>query len=261
MHWIVARRNVGRLVCGIVLFVVAAVTVSAAKAAPLVHGNFSGVTVDFLAVTEDSTTDDVSAPGGALYGAPTLVNDTLVFSTPNFAASAAGGSSDFVNGTLTLQIQAKPGFFIERIAISEIGDYALAGIGGAGTSVSIFGALTVNDLTFSTGNYSDPISFTPGDSFSLGAGDSAGVVSGTAEVDLVNDFFLVGVTSVGITFDNNLLANSEAGTTATIKKAFEALQSITVSTSPGPIVPEPSSLALASIVCASLLGWSIRRRR
>jgi len=253
----------GRLSCGgsfrLLLTLAFLLAAPHAIAAPLVHGNFSGTSVDFIGVTEDSTTDDVSQPGGALYGSPTVVNDTLVFSTPNFSASTAGGFSDLVNGTLSLQIDAKSGFFIQSVAISEVGDYVLAGFGGAATTAEVFGELRVTDLTFSTGQYTDPISFSPKSSFSLGTFDFAGVFTGLAEIDFVNDFFLVGITSVTVEFENNLSVTTEAGSSATIKKAFEALEGITVGTAPGPVVPEPSAMALA--VMATVGGLIIRRRR
>jgi len=263
MRFVVENRAACRLALGLSVAFAIVLTNRNVNASPLGHGSFSGTTVDFVAVTEDSTTDDVSLPGGALFGAPSLVNDTLVFSTPNFAASASGaGGSDTVNGKLTLTINAKPGFFIERIAISEVGDYLLGGFGGAGTAASVFGGLAVTDLTFSTGTFTDPVSVLPKSTFSHATLDFTGTYSGAAEIDFVNDLFLVGITSVSVDFENNLMATSEAFTTSTIKTAFEALQGITVGTAPGPVIPEPSSFLLAAMaVGCGAVRWRAGQRR
>jgi hypothetical protein len=216
------------------------------------HGDFAGGTVDFFGVTETSATD--ATP---LYGAPSVFGNSLAFFPASFASSSSGGSSDVTEGTLTITITAKPGFFIDKISIIEFGDFSLSGIGTSSTFASVSGALDITDLTFASGTYTDPLAVSPTMPVDLSGGPADGLFSGSAMIDLAG-LGLFGVTSVFLEFENVLETGSESGTSAFIQKKLISGTTITVDT----IIPEPSALVIWSLLGLSLsLGTLWRRRK
>jgi hypothetical protein len=229
-----------------------------ASATPINHGNRAGVTVDFLNITEDSNTDPVPP---ALFGSPTVSVDSLVFNPVSFGASAQNGSFDITDGTLTTRIDARPGFTIPSFNITERGDYTLAGSGTAATnatvSLSIFiTVLEVNDVPINAQSFSGYAgTFSPsGGTYDLV--NDAGVLvqwngSATVNIDaaLASRGIMGSATSVIVTINNQLLAFSQPGTVAFIKKKDIGGVIITV--------PTPGAMAL---VGAGALMASRRRR-
>ena len=266
MHRTVTRFSLGRVrsgtrfAAGIFAIVAMVAFATQATAGTFNYGNLSGNTVSFVDVEETSTSDP-----NALYGTPTVAGDALLFQSPNFISASSAGASDITEGILTMSVVADPGRSINLVAASEVGNWLLTGTGGALTSASVTPTLTVLPYFGATPlpGVIPPITLAIAPSpppFTLAGGTLQGSFNGSAIVDLVNTYFLVGVTRVDISFTNLLETSSESNSSALIQKSFESLASVTVeSGGGGPIIPEPSSFALV-MALVSVLGF-VRRRR
>ncbi len=226
------------------------------------YGNFPGANVSFLGVSESTISE--STP---LYHYPVIAGNTIDFNPQGFGAFATGlGGNDNTDGQLSLTLQANPLSAIPTINFWELGDYSLIGSGGFGTLVDVTANWYVNiirvdgNLLASPVNINGTMPFTPNVSgtFFLPTNPGFGNLwGGSINIDLNNALTLAGVpftygaTEVRFTFDNELNALSEFGTTATIrKKDIQGSVGITV------IVPEPTILALT--LCGA--GLLISRR-
>lgn len=224
------------------------------------YGDFAGSTVDFLNVTEDSSTDPVPP---ALYGTPTVSGDSIDFNPVSFNASATGAAgADATEGVLSMVMMSHAGHFIEQIQFEEAGEFALAGLSG-NASVSVTGTfivdiLEVDGVGIGPINLSMPMTFTPsGGDFDLvsdGPGPAVnGTWSGSLMVDIQqalidnNIIFTGGATKVSVSFDNTLMASSELGTSAFIAKKDIGGVGITV-------IPEPASIGLLIAGGLCMLG-------
>ncbi len=221
-----------------------------AWAAPINYGDFAGATVDFLQVTEDSVTDPLPP---ALYGTPSVSGDSLDFNPVSFNASASGaGGSDTTRGVLTMMMASRPGHFIDMIQFEEAGEFTLSGLSGnASVSVSAtfeLDILEVDGVGITPINLVVPMLFAPsGGDFDLVSDGPGPLVNdiwvGELMVNLSqalisnNVPFVNGATRVSVRFDNTLMAQSEAGTSAFIAKKDVGGVGITV-------IPEPASLIL-----------------
>lgn len=226
---------------------------SAIQAAAINYGDFSGATVNFLQVTEDSGTDPTP-----VYGSPSVFGNSLDFNPLSFNASASGsGGVDITDGTLTLMMTSNPGHFIDCIKFDEAGDYTLAGFGTAATAVSVTANFNieiqeVDGVAIGSILVNPVMNFTPSNGdFDLandaGGGPAAnGSWAGMLMADLTqvlidnNIPYVNGVTKVSVTFDNTLVATSEDGTSAFIAKKDVGGVGITV-------IPEPASLGLLTL--------------
>jgi hypothetical protein len=224
---------------------------SVAQAAPINYGNLTGTTVSYLGITEDQSTEN-PALQIPLFGAPTISGNSLRFSPTSFGASSVNGTPDITDGTLTTTIVASAGNFIPTIQFSESGDYSLLGTGTAATRVWVGLAFFVDVLevngapatvpTLSGNGIFSPLSgdfnlVNPGPTF-------LGLWNGGANIDVNAHLAANGITGqatrVRVVIDNQLVAVSEAGTVAFIKKKEIGGVAITV-------VPSPASLALVGL--------------
>ena len=230
------------------------------QAAPINYGTFSGATVDFIDVTEDSGTH--TPP---LYGAPSVFGDTLDFNPVSFNASATGAAGvEITDGTLALMMVSKPGNFIDKVLFDEAGDVTLAGIGGIGTFASVSANFNVeiqevDGVGIGSILIQAPMVFTPSGGTYDQATDGGGgpffnsAWSGSLMVDLTqalidnNIPYVNGVTKISVVFDNTLVALSESGTSSFIGKKDVGGVGITV-------IPEPATIGLLTLGGVCLLG-------
>ncbi|MCA9099547.1 MAG: VPLPA-CTERM sorting domain-containing protein [Pirellulales bacterium] len=244
---------------------------SVVRATPVNHGTFMGDDVWYVDVTEDSGTDPGSLP---LYGTPTVTGNSIDFSPTGFNAYADDtGQSDTTDGTLSFMLQAKDGFYLATLFLSEAGDTSLGGFSGdAFTSVtaSVFiDILEVDGVPISSVNV-PPVNmvFTPSNGdYQLSTDGGGGPAydttwTGSVVVDLGQALmnggqpFKYGATKVTVTMDNTLKALSQPGAEAFIAKKDVDGLSITPEILD---IPEPAS-ALLLIVGMTTLGVSRRRR-
>jgi hypothetical protein len=224
------------------------------------YGNLAGDNYVYQQVTEDSTTD----PGVALFGAPGITGDVIYFNPVSFGAfSQYGSGTDQTDGTLTTNIQTRNVSVIDKIRFVERGDYTLDGGGTAITHATVNASLFVTVTHTDSGPvfYQDSVNFTftPSDG-TYNLIDDPGVAklwSGGITYDvtaLLRSWGESGfATQVSITLDNALVAQSEANSTAQIKKKSVAGMTIEAVN-----VPEPATFAFLALAALPLLA---RKRR
>jgi hypothetical protein len=228
------------------------------------YGDFVGTNVTFNQVRETSTFGDPEP----LFDVPTVTGDQLLFFPPNFTASAAGGGFDQTGALLLTDIAANgPTDSLDILRISEFGDNLLTGVGTAatGTFVSMSGFVTVTETAGGviaplvigfTGTFTQDLFALPGD---LGTK----LWSGTVEVDIEQALIDAGFTGLDtkaikatLSFDNDLTAFSEAGTSAKIQKKVVDGPAIIIE-----IIPEPATGALMGLGLLGLSALGRRRQR
>jgi hypothetical protein len=182
--------------------------------------------VDFLGVTEASTTDSLP-----LFGEPMRADNSLWFFPTTFASEAHDGSSDTTAGTLTMTIRADEGCYLNEIIVSEYGIYSLAGSGGSGTSASVSGTLHID-----TGSQvlEVPMDVTPEPPYILPPGCTDEQFIGSIVINLP-----AGVSQVSFSFEDILQTSSESGTAAYIQKNIVSGPVIGIA-----VIPEPASMFL-----------------
>jgi hypothetical protein len=238
-------------------------TSSPLLAVTIPYGNEFGSTVDFLNINETPST------GGELFGDPDISGDALLFDPTGFQLTVGGGGFGVVDSHLNFIIQAKAGFGIQGFGISESGDVTLAGAGTAATFAQV-GASVLIAVTEIDGVGVTPLlipaanlGFVPSSSFNLPANPGMTPWGGSQYLDiaayLASQNILGSATRIVVDMDNVLTAFSEPGTIATIHKKLVDGVGITVVTEPGNPIPEPSTLALASIGLL-VAGWYGRRK-
>ncbi len=220
------------------------------------YGTFTGSTVVYHNVTEDSVTDAVP-----LFGTPIISGDTLDFNPIFKSYSAGSGASDMTDGQLLATIIAKDGKYIDNVTFHEAGDYRLLGAGTSATFAMVINSLFINiyevwnPITQATISI-NPIQFTADMTFNPSNGDyyltvdtQVAIWTGTVTADLTAKLAASGwanhyATKVSINLDNTLLTQSEAGTSAYIaKKDFNGL-GITSDTFN---IPEPMTMAILGL--------------
>lgn len=181
------------------------------------YGDFLGTDVDFLQVSETTTSVGDPEP---LLEAPTLggTGTQLLFSPSAFVSSCIGPStSDTTSTNLTTTIAAQTGVHIETISLMAAGDTTLLqfppfGDASTNSAVTLSGTATVTETT------SGPIApvmipfsgvFTPGDTFSLPGNFGTSNWSGSIDVDVISSVALA--TVVELSLDNALDTNCGVG--------------------------------------------------
>lgn len=200
---------------------------------------------------------ETSNPGDAepLWNAPVgSANDLALFPSAFIAQSAGGGVTSTGSQFQAMVTSNGPGDYIDSIVLEEFGDASIIGAGGTtatGTFASMAGFVTVLE---SMGGPITPVvipfvgTFTPSDTLDFVGDFGTTLWSAIVTIDVAGA--VTGATKVQISWDNDLMAASELGTTALIQKKVA-----TISTVP---VPEPST---ALLVGGGLLILGVRRRR
>jgi len=216
--------------------------------AGFLYGNLSGTLVDFVDIAETSTTH----PHTQLYGQPYGMGDSVLYFPSTFVSEATGGEFNSVQGTLSMTLNAKDGFIITGLQITEYGYYSLTGVSTTGNTYASVGA------EYFAGGLTGSLDVTPGGIFSLPS--HATSISGdfTASRSLAFNFNGPGLKTVDFHLSNLLATNSEEGTTALIQKNLgQFAVEVEFYTAP---VPIPGAVWLLG----SALGpvyWMRRRRR
>jgi hypothetical protein len=254
---------------------------SFAHAVPINYGSFMGTTVSYEMVQEDANSAGDNPP---LFGPPTTLgpvtpgfpgvpcvmcgipNDTLDFNPVGFSASSTNGGADLTDGNLAFMVRAKTGLGIANIQIDERGDVTLAGLGNDTTFASVtanvfIDIVEVNGVGITPINLATQLTFAPsGGTYGQGTDGGGGPLfnsawTGNLFVDIQQELIdnaIDGVaTKISVNLDNTLVAISQTGTSALIAKKDHG---IIIRTN----IPEPASLALASLLLAA--GAMIGRR-
>ena len=213
--------------------------------ATLACGSFVGTDVDFNNVQE---TASFGGSEPLFCSGPEIVSgNSLILFPDDFSATAAGaGGFDQTGSQLQAAIVATGSMTIDEILISEFGDTDLSGIGtgATGAFVGMSGIVTVTNTTAGpiapvqigfTGTFTQDLFGLPGDS-------GLTLWSGNTSIDVAS--VVANATQVTLSFDNDLFASSEDGTTSLIQKKVGGPITITP-------IPEPGTAVLMG---AGLLG-------
>jgi len=250
-----------RFGCSLVMLAALASMTTHSSGDTLLYDPLEGGTVRFSNISESSDTDPLP-----LFGAPTIVGDSLGFGLPLFSSTSENGTSDETSGTLVILIEALPGNYIQRIYLDESGDFSIFPfpVGTAATFASIHTPVDLNILEIDGSAPSNPVTVAANLVFSSDGewnladdGTSSGPWSGLLDLDVsaaITDSGYSGhATKVYFEMENILDTGSEPGTSATIAKKVFGGVSVTTSK-----VPEPATLMLLAIAAALLLA---RRRK
>jgi hypothetical protein len=181
-------------------------------------GSFVGSDVDFLGVQETASfggSEPLSCSGSIVAS-----GNSLILSPAAFSATSAGGGIAQTGSQLQATIVANGATTIDQILITELGDIELSGVGTAATGalVSMSGFVTVTHTTAGPiapvvihfiGTFDQNLFGLPGYSGST-------LWSGIASIDVAS--VVANATKATISFDNDLVAASEDGTTSLIQE-------------------------------------------
>jgi hypothetical protein len=228
-----------------------------------------GTDVTYPTVSESSSTSTLP-----LYGAPMVSGDSLVFANLNFAAVSTNGTPplDFVDGQINFTLQANPGTFLQTLDLTEFGDYNVSTTPANPEAQNYVEAyenyvqitvLAIDGVAVTpvTNNTEDPMSITDGGIFQNNPGPVPQTVSGSwsgaADANLAMIFGSSQITEIAVSFDNQLLAESQTGGIADIaKKGFDIVPGTGTG---GPGVPEP---AVGTLLMGTFgVGLARRKRR
>jgi hypothetical protein len=216
------------------------------------YNNLYGNTIKYLGLSETSMSTGDVAP---LYGTPTLVGDSLVFTTMNFKSQAQNGAADITDGKLDGTMRPKyDGLgYIDKIRFQEFGDVTLAGTGTSATKASVASSIFVTVLEVDNGSLVFPEFITVnmvmsqnGDWDLASDGAFTGKLwNGVLNLDLTSTLAQRGIsghaTLLTFSIDNTLATQSEIGTSAYIAKKAAGLQ-VTAE-----VIPEPATLLILGL--------------
>ena len=199
--------------------------------------------------------DDVSFTydDATLYGAGSVIGNTIFFFPTAFRAESTNGSPATVSISDTLNIKVDAltqGFSMSTMTISEDGDYR---VDGAGASAEANGFFRATSLTTLCGlpPCQDEVLLDAGSLSSTGA--TAALWSMGGSINLGDTPGWGNDTSINLTIQNNLSATTSAsGEIAWIQKKF----SVTVPT----VVPVPAAVWLFGSGLLGLLGIARRKK-
>jgi len=242
------RFATGALAFALTVGIAASASVSNAAS----YGNFSDPTgtVSFLNVSDLN----------GLFGAPTVSVDSLDFSPNAFEADCATSATcpptpHAVSDTLTLQIDANAGRFIERVNLSEAGDTVIStflnAIGATTVVANVFiDVLELNGTPVNGINGNAQMAFTNGGNYST-SGTWTGSLSLDVNAVIAAAAGIGNATLVQISIANTITAYAESGAAARIEKKDVDGLAITV-------VPEPGTALLMGL---GLFGLAASTRR
>ena len=230
---------------------------SATSAATMSYGDVTSGAVKFTGISEESKTDPLP-----LFGAPTHVGTSLIFTPTTFSSASENEDSDITDSQLSLMIEVSDGEKISSIIIEEAGDFSLTGPNAQASVGSAYFIRPIQidgeDITGNPPTLSGNVTFPQGGGINGGQFESpllegtATIWSGSVVVDidafLASQNYVGNATKINITLDNTMATSSELGSSAFIKKK-DAEVSINVQTEP---VPEPSAIALLAVALSVL---------
>jgi hypothetical protein len=238
---------------------------TAATAAPINYGNFNdfggGGVVEYTNVTESSASDPTP-----LYNAPDVTVNLLDFDPLAFGASSTGGAPDLTDGQLNAGFNTLLGTGITTLLIQESGDFSLAGVGTAATSVvyGLFAKVTIQQVdgvavtpftVIASASFNKNLLANPGTNQPW----TAGLLLDLGPALVTNGYagYSLGVTKGELVVDNTLVALSEAGSVA-----FLAKKDINITPGgpldPDNVIPEPAAAVL--LLVGASLGLGARCR-
>ncbi len=249
---------------------------STAEAAPIDYGDFDGLTVMYLDVTESANAPTDAEP---LFGPPTVVGDALDFEPESFQAASTSASSQLTDGQLNFDVMGK-GAAVNSLSLSETGEYSLTGaVGSAATNVryaislASIKVLAIDgidlgaavDLAGAVVSSSKNLASDGPGTFDWSLSLSYDVDAALANAGLSFEF---GATKLRIALDDTLTASSELifvdlgpGSFDQIETAASiAKQTFVIDGGTTPI-PAPGPSALALLLAAACGTGAIRRRR
>jgi hypothetical protein len=219
------------------------------------YGNYAGSTVTFINVRDQN----------GLFGAPTVSGDSLDFSPNTFEAICPGApgcppTPALVDDTLTLQIDANNGAYLDSILLTEAGDTTLTSFLNAFAATSVAASVfidifEIDGVAVNNINANALMVFTNGGQFDSNSNPGTTIWTGSLLIDL--DAIIAGAGATGratlieINLDNTLVAYAASGASARIEKKDIDGLAITV-------VPEPGTALLTALGLAGLA--TIRRR-